>query len=344
MKFKNHTFIHLVLLLIIAIYTATNPIAGQQQVAVKATPTLCLEVEEVYPKIEGDFSINLEEKVKQFLTDMELQVVPSDETCEASLTVLFTGKAWKPVYGDDVKCYGAVNYKVEMTYRVSATDRADKSKSISGFSFRWMPIEECSKDKKKAPYDLAWQTPFLKALEKFWSEYKIYLAALESSEDWRLQFTGFRFFRLNPIIPEAVPGIARLLETAVKREGQIANTAREDAYVFMDRYILTTGFDILTYLGPRAAEAVPSLCECLQYGSVITSRETAGVLSSIGPAAMEAVPFLINSLREALASDEHDERDEIYVKALKNITRQDFGNDADRWSQWWEGQKGVTPE
>jgi hypothetical protein len=196
-----------------------------------------------------------------------------------------------------------------------------------------MPEEKCSQGPRDAPFDRAWQEGFLEALTKFWPDSNVSLTALESSGDRQLQLEGLKFFawRSDGPHPRAVPSVIALIESAYQ-EQQPAETAREATSAWENSFIR---------LNPYAGELVTPLCRFLQNPSPSVRSIGAYVLRSIGPAAIDAVPFLVSSLREAVASEE---RHESYVEALKSLTGQDLGSDAERWQQWWEAQQAATSE
>ena len=80
-------------------------------------------------------------------------------------------------------------------------------------------------------------------------------------------------------------------------------------------------------------EAIPVLIQLLGDKDAEVRRAVAEVLRGIGPEAKEAVPALIHNLEDK----EYRVR-LITWSALHQITGQDFGEDADRWEQWWKEQ------
>lgn len=127
------------------------------------------------------------------------------------------------------------------------------------------------------------------------------------------------------------------------------------------------GAEALGEIGPEAKEAIPVLIPLLEDGEFMIRRAVAEALAAIGPEtrelpaliralqdedywvrtfvaealetmgadAKEAVPVLIQALGDAKWGSER----EAETEALKIITRQDFGEDAAAWQQWWEQQK-----
>jgi HEAT repeat protein len=91
----------------------------------------------------------------------------------------------------------------------------------------------------------------------------------------------------------------------------------------------------LALLGSGASEAVPALTQALQDPSSVVRANAAWALEKVGVEAMEAVPTLILTLG--------DEDGWVRTKAsdaLRAITGQDFGEDAQRWKEWWDSQNG----
>lgn len=354
----------------------TPLIGGQQKDAIKNIKTLILEVKEIYPDIKEDFSLSLEGKVSQFLSGMGMTIVPVGETCDANFKVLFTGKAGKLEFtsgsGKLMNCYAQADYKIEMTLALTETGGNFRSESIDNFTSRLITEDNCSQDAKKAPFDQAWQGGFLSALSKLWPSSKVYMNALET-EDRRFHIPAVSFYLSNKPVPEAIPGLMRLLKSASEEKRQSAirvgdsivnpQSSWDLTYIQLngpfafDKFgpedagavpylckflqdssvsIRATSARALGRIGPKAVEGVPDLCKFLQDSSASVRATGAEVLGQIGPAAIDAVPFLINALKESVNKGD---RDKIYVDALKKITKQNLGKQSDRWQQWWEGYR-----
>jgi hypothetical protein len=82
---------------------------------------------------------------------------------------------------------------------------------------------------------------------------------------------------------------------------------------------------------------VPALVQAMQEDPGMRWVVCEG-LSKIGPDAMEAVPALIVALADRCSSDDKTwcsvERGSLII-ALRAITEQDFGEDAEAWHGWW---------
>jgi HEAT repeat protein len=89
----------------------------------------------------------------------------------------------------------------------------------------------------------------------------------------------------------------------------------------------------LAALGPQAAEALGPLMQAMGDPNADVRAGVAQVLGQIGPQAMDAVPVLIQAL-----GDQSPAVPPVAAGALKGITGQDFGLDANAWQQWWQGQ------
>lgn len=90
-------------------------------------------------------------------------------------------------------------------------------------------------------------------------------------------------------------------------------------------------------MGPQAAAAMPALIQALSDQSADVRTIIAQVLQALGPQAMSAVPALIQSLGSSSG-----QTGEAVAAALKSVTGQDFGLDAARWQQWWQGQQATA--
>lgn len=120
----------------------------------------------------------------------------------------------------------------------------------------------------------------------------------------------------------------------------------------------------LERIGPEAVDAVPALIQALEDESVQVRKAAVGALGGIGPeegvvlaltqaledehadvrwAAIKALERIgpeegaVPALIQALGDEERQVR-KAAAGALETITGQDFGEDADRWQEWWEKQ------
>ena len=96
--------------------------------------------------------------------------------------------------------------------------------------------------------------------------------------------------------------------------------------------------EALGTIGLQISDVVPALAQALADQNIAVREAVAEALRIIGPQAMEAVPALIQAL-----ADQSPEVRQAVAEALKAITGQDFGLDAERWRQWWEGQQSAGP-
>jgi HEAT repeat protein len=116
---------------------------------------------------------------------------------------------------------------------------------------------------------------------------------------------------------EGVPGVVEILILALS--DQNAHVRQEAA-------------SALAALGPEASQAVPALTKIIQTGKDVNILSTAMyALGQIGPAAKPAVPALIPFINST-----DSELRTISLTALKAITNQNFGEDAQNWLDWWK--------
>jgi HEAT repeat protein len=88
----------------------------------------------------------------------------------------------------------------------------------------------------------------------------------------------------------------------------------------------------LAALGPEASQAVPALTKIIQTRNDVKNLSTAiYALGQMGPAAKPAVPVLTPFLNST-----DTELKTISLTALKAITNQNFGEDAQKWLDWWK--------
>jgi HEAT repeat protein len=159
------------------------------------------------------------------------------------------------------------------------------------------------------------------ALEKIGPEPGVIPTLIRAMEDESAFVRVTATQALGRIGPEAVPALIEALqdEDSTTRK----NAANALWYVYANHEI-----------GPETREVVLALIQALQDEDRFVREMAAYALGGIGPEASEAVPALITALMD-------DEGQVTYFSshALKYITGEDFGEDQERWQQWWESQK-----
>lgn len=253
--------------------------AGWEEVTVR---TLCLEVEQSYPQMTGEFSLPVAQDVQSILTGLGLQVVTRGTLCDATLTFVLVGEALEARYLRWERCYSGADFRGQVILAMPRLDTL--TLSVSGYVGTPYMISSCPYTPRDAPLEEAQWKAILDGLTHLWGP---------------------------PVIIEA------------------ARLRRQDIHKLLaiDRAV----FEALEEWGP---EAIPILIQALGDRDEDVRWVAAQGLDDYGLEAMEATPALIEALRDESASVRL-----AALQALKAITGQDFGEDADVWKAWWEGQQ-----
>jgi hypothetical protein len=276
---------------------------------------LCLKVEQSYPGIEGKSPEPVAEAVQEILARVGLWIVAEGESCDATLTVALTGKARGADYIGVGHCYSGAEVSGEMA--LTASERAPLTLPIGGKYPPPVMIAGCPDEPANAPFGEAWLEALFEGLAHLWGP-QVLIRSLGDERAWAREIV---VEELGEIGPEE--GVVLALTQALEDgDGDVREAAA----------------DALAEIGPHAVEAVPALITALGDDRIGVRRAAALALGEIGPGAREAVPTLIQAL-----GDESSLMRQAAVKALRAITGQDFGEDAERWQQWWEAHRSDTP-
>jgi len=277
--------------------------------------TLCLKVEQSYPGIEGKEPEPIAEATQRILGRVGLQVVTEAEgaSCDATLTLTLTGRALGDKYTTGY-CYSGAEVSGLMVLDVAG--REPLTLPIAGRRNPPFVIRGCPQE-LSAPFGDAWSEALLGCLAHLWGP-RVLVQALGDEAACVREAAAEA---LGEVGPEegTVPALAQALEDE-------------------DEDVREAAAKALEAIGPEAVEAVPALIQALKDGSSLVRCAAARALGAIGPGAMEAVPALIQALGDKSYSVRHAAAD-----ALQAITGQDFGEDAERWQQWWEERQLDTP-
>jgi hypothetical protein len=294
---------------------------------VQGVRTLCLEVQQSYPEIEEEVSEPIGETVQRILDGMGLQVVATGTPCDATLTVALTGEPVGTSYENTPgECYGGAEVNGQMTFTVPG--RAPLTLPISGEVSTPLLVTICA-DRTEAPFGKAWPMAVLNGLAEVWGIQTL-VHALGDEDEYVSQAAARSLGNIGP--EEGV--VPALIQTMEEHEDPDARASAAEA---------------LGKMGPEEG-VVPALIQALDDVQILTDRRigppewwsvreaAAKALGEIGPEAVEAVPALIGVLSNK------DESQSLSVSwatqdALRAITGQEFGEDAGRWRQWWEGQQ-----
>jgi 3-methyladenine DNA glycosylase AlkC len=336
--------------------------------------TLCLEVEQSYPEIEGKEPEPIAETAQRILARIGVQVVAEGASCDATLTVTLSGRALGANYLGAGYCYSGAEVEGRMDLIVPG--REPFTQPISADYAPQYSISDCPRA-AGAPFLRVWPEALVDGLGHLWGPHSL-IQALEDEELEVRRSAALALGEMGPAAVDAVPALIRALEDEnvfVRRDaadalGDIGPGAveavpaliqalgDENDYVRMAaRYALRNigpeavpvliealgdenskvrlcAADALGAIGPEAKEAVPALIQALGDEEVYVRGAAAVALGVIGPEAKEAVPALIRALED----------ENVFVRrdaagALTNITGQDFGQDAAAWQEWWEEQQ-----
>ena len=319
---------------------------------------LCLQVEQSYPQIKGTFSLPITEDVQLILSGLGLQVVPAGVAagsvpCDATLAIAVNGEALGAMYCDrsflsSGTCRGIAWYcyegaKIEGRITLTVSGRAPLVVSFSEEYDTPNSVTFCTTEPRNAPFHIVLNRPLLEGLTEIWG-LQVLVEALGARD---ILFRGPAEEVLVEIGQPAIPALIQALEhqnyivssnaaEALAKIGLPAVPALIQTLKDQDASVRSRAAQALGEIGPEAKEAVYALIDVFQDGEEIgrsqAAHEAIHALSRIGPGAKEAAPALIGALRDNFMRMSAAE-------ALKEITGQDFGEDAARWQRWWEENK-----
>ncbi len=300
--------------------------------------TLCLEINQSFPEIAEEFSLPVRDTAEAILTAMGLTVVEVGEGCDATLRLSLTGEALWAQWESTPKCYNGAKVTGQAVLTVNGEEPVGRG--ISGKEPIPIINYHCTEEPADAPWERAWAGALLDGLVAFWGP-----SALTTTLD----------LSLSSNLIEAVT------DTAVKLETSQALAFLEQMLEHENSRYWEPAVEALEKLGP---EAIPLLRQTINHQDPVVGAKAAMALGDLGP---EAVPVLIQALDDEsprvrknaarslgkifwpkpleavpalirLLGDEDEEVRFSAEVALKDITGQDFGQDADAWQAWWDAQ------
>jgi hypothetical protein len=292
-----------------------------------AIAAVCLEVQQTYTNVEGEFSLPLEPIVIRLLQQVNIQAVRPGSLCDASLTIQVTAEALGATYNDIGRCYSGTSVNSRATL-VAEGYNPLKTAPYSVYEAPWFLIfsNDCQKEPSDAPFDESATATLLGNLLQIWGK-PVLLAALGDESD----------------------DVRRSVIHAIKEpEARAAGLETDDIVSLLIMAFHDESCDIsdlaamaLGDLGPAAKDAVPDLHQALmssgetECGMMYGTYSLINTLGKIGPASREAIPDLI----QMLETEEDEFITEEIVSALRKITGQNFGTDASAWQEWWDSQE-----
>ena len=311
---------------------------------------ISVSVEQSYPQIEEEFTQPIKETISRILGSMGIATCEQGELCDASLNIALAIRAIQAEYTGGEKCYTGAKAEGQMT--LSIPDHEPVNLSIPGYRKPPGIIYNCPKDPSSAHYiiTLAWGKALLNGFYEIWS-IQVLTNALQD-QDHHLYIRYAAAIALQDLGPDAAQAVPTLI-TVVSDDVEVIRVAAFEALeaigpsaieavpvlveiinnectTFGERYAA----DVIAAIKPQDEQVVQVLTHCLEKFDYGYPRCVINALKEIGPAAINAVPDLVSRLEEG-----EDYTNKEILEALRAITGQDFGLDANQWLEWWEKQQ-----
>jgi len=268
--------------------------------------TLCLEVEQSYPEIEGKAPEPITEAARRVLAGIGLLVVAEGAPCDATLTVALTGEALGAEYsGGEKYCYSGARVGGQMT--LTLPERAPLTLPIEGEQRTPYVISVCPEKSADAPFAKAWSQALLGGLAQLWG-HQVFVQALMDESVRVREAAADALAEMGPQAVDAVPALIQALRNeeedsdlrqaasdALGAIGSEAVPVLVQALADEDERVRWAAARALEDMGPQAVEAIPALIQALRDGDEDVSWAAASALGDIGP---EAIPVLIEALGE----------------------------------------------
>jgi HEAT repeat protein len=236
--------------------------------------TLCLQMEQSYPGIEKEFSLPIEETIRQILTGLGLQVVAKGTPCDATLAVTFTAKPLAGNYAPGGRCYTGAEVEGEMV--LNSSGLAPVTLPISGEQ----PVPQtvtlpCNKEPNEAPFRGIWEDDLLDGLVHLWGPQVL------------VQALGDEVSKVSQEASQALKWVGPEKDTITALVRALGNK---------DQNMRERAAKALGDIGPGAKDAIPFLIQALgdkdeNYKVRSAAAHALGYMEAI-----EAVPFLIQTL------------------------------------------------
>jgi len=271
--------------------------------------TLCLEVEQSYPGIEGKTPESIAEAAQRVLAGIGLLTVAAGAPCDATVTVALTGEALGAEYSSGEYCYSGASVDGQTT--LALPERAPLALPVEGEQQTPFSISVCPEQAADAPFAKAWSRALLGGLAQLWGPQVLVRALMDESVRVReaaanaLVEIGLQAVDAVPALIQAIRNeeedsdLRQAASAALGAIGPEAVPALIQALADEDEHVRRAAASALRDIGPEAVDAVPALIQALQDEHEDVRQAAASALGKIGP---QAVPALIGALGDGDAN------------------------------------------
>ncbi len=299
---------------------------------------ICLAIAERYPQTGDGFSGPVMEMARGLLSELKFSLTDQGGECDATLTVDVTGTALGDSYQESGFLFTGASY--EGTLALSGDGRPEVTRAVgatlsppfSAFFLR-PPTEP-----QDAPFDAVSAGLLTDGLAQLWGV-DAYVAAL-------------RTFRAPDLLRNVVETIDGAIQTGALSSGD-AGVVVSEVRTALDRAVTDSDlaraaaafFEAFmeSGLGTAGSEAVAieGLTKLLQsYDDTVGLFGIIEVIGDLGTAGsigdQHQDPIVVRLIE--LLDHEFPDLGVAAADALRRITGNDFGVDAERWRAWWEGE------
>jgi hypothetical protein len=283
---------------------------------------LCLDVTQTFTNMEGDFSLPIDETISRLVGRIGIQTTQPGSMCDATLTLDVTAQPLSANYGEMGRCYSGASVTSQAILSSEGfPDLKTAPYSVTETPFFLILSNNCATEPTGAPFGFTSSGALLGTLLQIWGQPALLTGLADADREVQL---GVVYAVKEPEARTAGLGtddIVSILTLAFQGDNQ-------DPYC----WVSGNASIALGELGAAAKSAIPVLEEAA-LSSTCKNGDAILALEHFGPAAREAVPTLIQVMKSG-----DDYLAEISADALKAITGQNFGQDAEAWQEWWDSQ------
>jgi hypothetical protein len=318
---------------------------------------VCLEVEQEFPGVEEPPVADIEKVVSNILKLNGVQVVPGGGDCSVTLSIQISAVALSRKYklqnlgGVIGTCFTGASVSGKLS--LISPGRRTLNKYLRAELTPPKNTSECLEAISRATYEYTLIQAVLKGLVKVWGPRAILPvlllpgnpSGLTPAEDFGIKDLLKDMGKDAEVyIPLLLRGVtdqdANIRWSAVRHLGYIARQPERVVPALIqalgdpDDHVRSTAAFSLGYFEAEAEPAIDALIAVLSDEDNDVRWSAAVALRKIGVSAKRAVPALIGLLEDESPLMFGEAED-----ALKAITGQDLGRDAQAWRRWYEANK-----